>query len=76
MDFLVWVILGPAVVCAAWGGTFHAWQLHKAVESKGGKEVVCTGKTNESQSIECFLPALYKIGRLELGGVAVGGIVW
>lgn len=70
-DLLVWAVLIPGVVFAAWGGTFNLWQS-PIIEPAG--ELLCTNKMNIFAA-ECF-PALYQIGGLELAGVVFGTVVW
>ncbi|KKA22377.1 hypothetical protein T310_3583 [Rasamsonia emersonii CBS 393.64] len=64
VDFLVWAVLIPGVVLAAWGGAFNLWT--SPTVGAGGM-IICDMDRN-ALSRECF-PELYQIGELELAGV-------
>lgn len=71
VDFLVWTVLIPGVVFAAWGGVFNLWTSPSV--SAGGMVICDVGRNALSR--ECF-PALYQIGELELAGVVFATPVW
>lgn len=71
VDFLVWAVLIPGIIFAAWGGAFHLWR--QPVIEPGG-EVLCDIAQNVF-SRECY-PELYRIGELELGGIVFGIFIW
>lgn len=71
VDFLVWAVLIPGVVLAAWGGAFNLWT--SPTVGAGGM-IICDMDRN-ALSRECF-PELYQIGELELAGVVFAIPVW
>ncbi|KAL2002630.1 hypothetical protein VTN02DRAFT_6338 [Thermoascus thermophilus] len=72
VDLLVWALLIPGIVFAAWGGAFRLWR-RPVVEQPGGA-VLCDVAQNVF-SRACY-PELYRIGGLELGGIVCGVLVW
>jgi hypothetical protein len=71
VDFLIWSVLVPGVVLAAWGGAFNLW--HSPTAGAGGM-ILCDLAINAS-SRECY-PQLYQVGELELAGIIFAIPVW
>jgi len=71
VDLVLWMVLIPAIILPAWGGTFNLWG--KQIDLSDDVPACSDGADTFTKA--CY-PNLYQIGELELAAVVFSIAVW